>query len=84
MKYASKRMIVFTKMTKHTKTVVQRQKSPLCPLTKFWCAVHRSNLAWASVTSSVSDVKLVLPQLAPVGAFFHRSGIRTRKLRQNC
>jgi hypothetical protein len=66
----------------HKKPVIQGQKSQLCPLMKFWCAVHRSNLAWESVTSSVSDVKLILQQLASISTFFHRSGLRTRELRK--
>jgi len=53
----------------------------LPPLIKIWCAVHRSNLAWQSVSDSVAEVGHVFQQLIGICSFFHKSGLRTRELR---
>jgi hypothetical protein len=51
------------------------------PLMKFWCAVHRSNLAWESVSESVSEINHIFQHLTGICSFFHRSGLRSRELR---
>ena len=47
---------------------------------KIWCAVHRSQLAWKSVTNSIQEVSHLIQQLSSILTFFHASGIRTREL----
>jgi len=53
---------------------------PVLPLAKVWCAVHRSQLAWLSVT--VIEVKLCFQILIGLVTFFHTSGVRTRELKK--
>jgi hypothetical protein len=51
------------------------------PLVKIWCAVHRSNLAWKDVSSTVV-VSHIVNKLSGISAFFHNSALRTRELQQ--
>ncbi|CAB4039605.1 E3 SUMO- ligase KIAA1586-like isoform X4 [Paramuricea clavata] len=50
------------------------------PMIKIWCAAHRSQLAWKSVTNSIQEVSHLIQQLSSISTFFHASGIRTREL----
>ena len=50
------------------------------PLLKIWCCVHRSNLAWHSVSDSVSDVSHIFQHLIGMCTFFRKSGLRSREL----
>jgi hypothetical protein len=50
------------------------------PMIKIWCAVHRSQLAWKSVTNSIQEVSHLIQQLSSISTFFHASGIRTCEL----
>ncbi|KAL5236954.1 hypothetical protein ACI65C_007170 [Semiaphis heraclei] len=52
------------------------------PLVKIWCAVHRSNLAWKDVSSTVVEVSHIVSKLSGISAFFHNSALRTRELQQ--
>jgi len=52
------------------------------PLIKIWCAVHRSNLAWKDVSSTVAEVSHIISKLSGISAFFHNSAHRTRELQQ--
>ena len=38
-------------------------KESLIPLIKIWCAVHRSNLAWKSVTKTVTELRVLYEEL---------------------
>ncbi|KAL5245424.1 hypothetical protein ACI65C_012834 [Semiaphis heraclei] len=42
------------------------------PLVKIWCAVHRSNIAWKDVSSTVVEVSHIVTFLADVLAIFSR------------
>jgi len=50
------------------------------PLMTIWCAAHRSNLAWKSVSESVRELKHIVVELVAISSFFHTSGLRTREL----
>jgi len=52
------------------------------PKLKIWCAVHRTQLAWKSVTDLVSEVSHLLQKLSGLSSFFHTSGLRTRQLKE--
>jgi hypothetical protein len=52
------------------------------PLLKIWCAVHRSQLAWQAVSSSVVEVKHLFQTLAGVSSYMHASGVRTREVKR--
>jgi hypothetical protein len=52
------------------------------PLLKIWCCVHRSNLAWQSVSSYVPELGHVFQELISLASFFHNSGLRSRELKK--
>ena len=54
----------------------------LIPLLKVWCSVHRSQLAWKSITETVSELKILIQDLKGFSTYFHTSGVRTRELKQ--
>ena len=39
------------------------------PLIKIWCAVHRLNLAWKDVSSTVVEVSHIVSKLSGISAF---------------
>jgi len=43
---------------------------PVLPLLKVWCAVHRSQLAWHTVSESVFEVKHIFQNLISIVSFF--------------
>lgn len=47
-----------------------------------WCAVHRSALAWETLTTNVIELKKCLQLCSSISTSFHQSGIRTRELKQ--
>ena len=51
----------------------------LVPLIKICCAVHRSNLAWKSVTDTVTELKVVIEAIKSISTYFHTLGVRTRE-----
>lgn len=59
----------------------ETESLPVLPLLKVWCAVHRSQLAWHSVSESVFEVKHIFQNLISIVSFFHTSGVRTRELK---
>ena len=50
-------------------------------LLTIWCAVHRANLAWESVSKSVKVVSYLFQELVAVCSYFRKSGVRSRELR---
>src|SRR6218665_3889517 len=61
------------------------QSAELCPslpLVKVWCAVHRSQLAWQSVSETVAEVKHCFQSLISLVTYFHPSGVRSRELNE--
>lgn len=52
------------------------------PLLKVWCAVHRSQLAWHSVSDTVTEVKHCFQNLVSLVSYFHTSGVRSRELKK--
>ena len=52
------------------------------PLLKIWCAVHRSQLAWKSVTSSIAEVNRLIMDLTGIATYFRVSAVRRRELEQ--
>lgn len=59
----------------------ENESLPVLPLLKVWCAVHRSQLAWHSVSESDIEVKHIFQNLISLVSFFHTSGVRTRELK---
>jgi hypothetical protein len=55
---------------------------PVLPLLKVWCAVHRSQLVWHSVSATVIEVKHCFQNLISLVSYFHTSGVKTRELRE--
>ncbi len=55
--------------------------SPL-PLLKMWCAVHRSSLAWNSVSNTVMEVQHIMTDAAELSSWFHKSSVRTGELKK--
>lgn len=51
------------------------------PLVKIWCAAHRSQLAWLSVSKTVTEIDHLFQYLVGMSSFMHQSGIRTRELK---
>lgn len=58
----------------------QNVTMPPVPLLKIWCAVHRSQLAWRSVSDTVTEVKYCFQNLVSLVSYFHTSGVRSREL----
>jgi len=58
------------------------KKSLPIPLLKVWCAVHRSALAWESLTANVIKIKKLIDSCSSISTYFHRSGLRTKELQQ--
>ena len=52
------------------------------PLLKIWCGAHRADLAFSSVSSSVSEVNTIIKDASALSAFFHTSAVRTKALQQ--
>lgn len=52
------------------------------PLIKIWCAAHRSELAWKSVSNTVPEVSKVFSILSKISTYFHFSSIRTAELKK--
>jgi hypothetical protein len=52
------------------------------PVVKIWCAVHRSQLAWQSVSETVIEVKHCFQQLFGLVSYFYTSGVGTRELKK--
>ena len=52
------------------------------PLLKIWCGVHRADLAFSSVSSSVSEVNTIIKDASALSTFFHTSAVRTKALQQ--
>ena len=52
------------------------------PKMKIWCAVHRSQLAWKSITGKygINEISHLIQTLSGISSFFHTSGVRTREL----
>jgi len=51
-------------------------------LLKVWCAVHRSQLAWHSVSESVIELKHCFQNLIRLVLYFHTSGVRNREMKK--
>jgi hypothetical protein len=49
-------------------------------LMKIWCAVHRSNLVWNSVTTSVTEIKHLIIDARALASYYRCSGLRTKEL----
>ncbi len=52
------------------------------PLVVIWCAVHRSALAWKSVTNSISEISHLIQTISAIQSYFHLSGLRTEELKK--
>ena len=49
---------------------------------KIWCGAHRADLAFSSVSSSVSEVNTIIKDASALSTFFHTSAVRTKALQQ--
>ena len=58
------------------------QSSSDLPLLKIWCAGHRINLAWKSVTKTVSEVEKLINDASSLSSYLHMSAVRTRNLKK--
>ena len=54
------------------------ERESLVPLIKIWYAVHHSNLAWKSVTDTVTELKVANEELKSISTYFHTSKVRIR------
>ena len=61
--------------------MIRRNSGSQLPLLKLWCACHKSDLAWVSVTKNVPEVQKEIRKATPVSTFFHQHGSRWRELR---
>ena len=52
------------------------------PLLKIWCGAHRADLAFSSVSSSVSEVNTIIKDASALATFFHTSAVLTKALQQ--
>ena len=53
-------------------------------LLKYWCACHRSSLAFKSLRNTVTEVDKLLNEVVSVSTFFHTSGVRCKELQEVC
>ena len=60
----------------------ERLAKGLPPLLKVWCAVHRSNLCWRTVTMEVREVSVKIMDAKSLACFYHRSGVNTKELQE--
>lgn len=65
---------LFEKETKSTGSEI--------PLIKIWCAAHRAELAWKSISKTVPEVNRMLSLLSGMSSHFHYSAMRTAELKQ--
>ena len=61
--------------------VIRKDSGSQLPLVKLWCACHKSNIAWVSVTKNVAEVQKAIRKATAVLTFFHQHGTRWRELR---
>lgn len=59
----------------------RKEESVKLPLLKMWCAVHRSALAWESLTTNVIELSNIICLCSSISSYFHQSGIRTKELK---
>jgi len=52
------------------------------PLLTVWCAVHRVQLAWETVSIAVVEVKHCFQRLISISSFFHTSAVQTCELKK--
>ena len=57
-----------------------RSENGQSSLMKIWCAVHRSNLVWNSVTANVSEIKHLIADAKSLASYYRCSGLRTKEL----
>lgn len=64
-------------------SLIEKDKESISiPLLKVWCAVHRSALAWDSLTTNVPEIKKIIDICSSISTHFYRSGLRTKELQQ--
>ena len=59
----------------------RRDSSSDLPLIKIWCAAHRINLAWKSVTKEVQEVDRLIKDASSLSTYFRMSAVRTKNLK---
>eukprot|EP00112_Aurelia_sp_Birch-Aquarium-sp1_P018346 Seg4366.1 transcript_id=Seg4366.1/GoldUCD/mRNA.D3Y31 product="hypothetical protein" protein_id=Seg4366.1/GoldUCD/D3Y31 len=59
----------------------RRDSSSDLPLIKIWCAAHRENLAWKSVTKEVPEVDSLIKDASALSTYFRISAVRTKNLK---
>lgn len=52
------------------------------PFIKLWCAAHRSDLAWNSMTDSVKELHKTLSVLSSIASYFRTSSLHSDELKQ--
>lgn len=58
------------------------QSSSELPLIKIWCAGHRINLVWKSLTQEVLEIGKILKDASSLSSYFHMSAVNTRTLKK--
>ena len=58
------------------------QSSSELPLLQIWCAGHRINLPWKSVTKEVLEVGMVIKEASSLSSYFSMSAVRTKGLQK--
>ena len=53
-------------------------------LLTYWCACHRSSLAFKSLRNTVTEVDKLLNEVVSVCTFFRTSGVRCKELQEVC
>jgi len=51
---------------------------------KIWCFVRSSALAWENLTQQVYEVSKIIETCSSIATYFHQSGPRTKKIKNNC
>lgn len=49
---------------------------------KIWCAAHRSELAWKSVSTAVPELKEIFENIVSITTHFHKSAMRQAELKK--
>lgn len=54
----------------------------MLPFIKIWCGVHRSDLAFTSVSKTIPEVQCAIQDAVALATYFHTSGMRTKEMEE--
>lgn len=58
------------------------QSGNMLPFIKIWCGVHRSDLAFSSVSKTIPEVHTAIQDAVSLATYFHTSGMRTKEMEE--